>query len=368
MLVTVQDIQQRVHELAPPALAESWDNVGLLLGDPAQEVGVVLVALDATGDVLQQAAAHGAEMLVVHHPLLFTAQKRVVEDGGVMTLVRRLIREGRSLLAAHTNLDSAPRGLNHYVAELLGLRELEPLVPSEARPLLKLVVYVPEAQLDAVRDAVCSAGAGHIGQYSDCTFGTPGVGTFRPLEGASPFIGTQGEWERVREIRLETVVPRAQLVQVLGAMLAAHPYEEVAYDLIPLENAWPGAGLGRVGMLEAPTSAAAFLERIRAVLQTDRLAIIGDAERTVRRVALCTGAGGDLIEQARRSGADLYLTGEVKHHQALLARAGGPVVVDAGHFATERPAVALLADHLSAAFPGVTVIQAEESDPIARCG
>ncbi|MHB0937665.1 MAG: Nif3-like dinuclear metal center hexameric protein [Armatimonadota bacterium] len=366
MPVTVRDIQQRVHELAPPALAESWDNVGLLLGDPAQEVGTVLVALDATGDVLQQAAAHGAEMLVVHHPLLFTAQKRLVEDGGIMTLVRRLVREGRSLLAAHTNLDSAPRGLNHYVAELLGLRELEPLVPSEARPLLKLVVYVPEAQLEAVRDAVCSAGAGHIGQYRDCSFGSPGIGTFRPLEGTSPFIGRQGELERVREIRLETVVPRAQLVQVLGAMLAAHPYEEAAYDLIPLENAWPGAGLGRIGTLEAPMSVAAFLERVRTVLHADRLSTIGDTDRPVRRVALCTGAGSDFHEQARRSGADLYLTGEVKHHQALLARAGGPMVVDAGHFATERPAVALLADYLSAAFPGLTILRAEEKDPIAR--
>jgi len=366
MPVTVRDIQQCVHVLAPPALAESWDNVGLLLGDPGQEVGTVLVALDASAEVIEQAAARGVEMLVVHHPLLFTAQKRLVEDGGIMTLVRRLIREGRSLLAAHTNLDSAPRGLNHYVAELLGLRELAPLVPSEARSLLKLVVYVPEAQLDAVRDAVCSAGAGHIGNYSDCSFGAPGMGTFRPLEGTSPFIGTRGELERVREIRLETVVPRGQLVQVLGAMLAAHPYEEVAYDLIPLENAWPGAGLGRIGTLEAPMSVAAFLERVRTALHADRLAIIGDTDRPIRRVALCTGAGSDFIEQARRSGADLYLTGEVKHHQALLARAGGPVVVDAGHFATERPAVALLADYLTAELPGLTVIRAEETDPISR--
>jgi dinuclear metal center YbgI/SA1388 family protein len=366
MPVTVQEIVQRVHWLAPPALAESWDNAGLLLGDPAREVGTVLVALDASAGVLDQAAAHEAEMLVVHHPLLFTAQKRLVEDGGIMSLVRRLIREDRSLLAAHTNLDSAPRGLNRYVAELLGLRDTEPLAPSEARPLLKLVVFVPEAQLDAVRDAVCAAGAGHIGQYSDCTFGTPGMGTFRPLAGASPFIGTPGELERVREIRLETIVPRAQLLQVLGAMLNAHPYEEVAYDLLPLENAWPGAGLGRIGMLDSPMTVPAFLDRVRSVLQADRLALIGDMDRTVRRVALCTGAGSDFTELARRAGADLYLTGEVKHHQALLARDHGPVVIDAGHFATERPAVALLADYLTAEFPGLSVVRAEETDPIGN--
>jgi len=366
MRVTVNEIVQHVHLLTPTALAESWDNVGLLLGDPAREVGTVLTALDASAGVLDQAAALGAEMLVVHHPLLFTATKRMVEDGGIMSLVRRLIREDRALLAAHTNLDSAPRGLNHYVAGLLGLRETEPLAPSEARPLLKLAVYVPEARLEAVRDAVCAAGAGHIGQYSDCTFGSPGMGTFRPLAGTSPFIGTQGELERIREIRLETVVPRAQLPQVLGAMLAAHPYEEVAYDLIPLENAWPGAGLGRIGMLDEPMTVPVFLERIRTVLGADRPALIGAADRTVQRIALCTGAGSDFTELARRAGADLYLTGEVKHHQALLARDHGPVIIDAGHFATERPAAALLADYLTAEFPGLSVIRAEETDPVGK--
>jgi len=364
MSVTVNAIVHRIHELAPPALAESWDNVGLLLGDPAREVGTVLTALDASAGVIDQAAALGAEMLVAHHPLLFTATKRMVEDGGIMSLARRLIREDRALLAAHTNLDSAPRGLNHYVAELLGLRDTRPLAPSEARPLLKLVVFVPEAQLDAVRDAVCAAGAGHIGLYSDCTFGSPGMGAFRPLAGTSPFIGAPGELERVREIRLETIVPRAQLPRVLDAMLAVHPYEEVAYDLIPLENAWPGAGLGRIGMLDAPMPVPAFLERVRTVLGTERPALIGDTDRAVQRIALCTGAGSDFTELARRAGADLYLTGEVKHHQALLARDHGPVIIDAGHFATERPAAALLADYLTAEFPGLSVIRAEETDPI----
>jgi len=357
---------QHVHRLAPPALAESWDNVGLLLGDPAREVGTVLVALDASAGVLDQAAARGAELLVTHHPLLFTAQKRLVEDGGIMSQVRRLIREDRALLTAHTNLDSAPRGLNHYVAGLLGLRDARPLAPSEAHPLLKLVVFVPEAQLDTVRDAVCAAGAGYIGQYRDCTFGAPGMGTFRPLAGTTPFIGTTGELERVREIRLETVVPRAQSLQVVGAMLSAHPYEEVAYDLIPLENAWPGAGLGRIGTLDAPMTAIAFLDLVRTVLGADRPALIGDADRSVQHIALSTGAGSDFTELARRAGADLYLTGEVKHHQALLARDYGPVIIDAGHFATERPAVALLAEHLTAEFPGLSVIRAEETDPIGK--
>lgn len=363
MALTVREIQQGLDQFAPPALAEIWDNVGLLVGDPTREVRTVLVALDATVGVLAQAAAMGAELLVTHHPLLFTAHKRLVDDGGTLRLALQLVRADRCLLAYHTNLDSAPEGLNHHVAGLFGLRALRPLAPSEARPLLKLVVYVPEAHVDTVRAAISTAGAGHIGRYDECTFGVEGIGTFRPEAGATPFIGAIGALERVPEVRLETVVPRAALGSVLRAMFASHPYEEVAYDLLPLENAWPGAGLGRIGTLEAPTTAGAFRDRVREVLGVVHPVLIGDPAHPVRTVALCTGAGGDFVEAARRAGADLFLTGEVKHSQALLARDQGPAVIDAGHFATERSAVTLLARELAARFPALTVAQAEEVDP-----
>ena len=221
-------------------------------------------------------------------------------------------------------------------------------MPSAARPLVKLVVYVPETHAEAVREAVCQAGAGHIGNYGECTFGSAGMGTFRPEAGATPFIGQPGELERVPEVRLETVAPRAALPRVLRALLAAHPYEEVAYDLFSLENPWPDAGLGRIGTLEAPVAAGDFLQTVRRVLQAPRASFIGDPTRPVRRVALCTGAGGDFLEDALHAGAELYLTGEVKHHQALLARQHGLAVIDAGHFATERPAAALLSEYLRA--------------------
>lgn len=365
MGVTVGAVVGCVHRLAPPELAESWDNVGLLVGDTGREVRTVLVALDASDRVLAQATEAGAELIVAHHPLLFVPVKRLVEDQGVGSLLRRLVREERALLAAHTNLDSAPRGLNHHVAELLGLRDLRPLLPSEAHPLLKLVVFVPVDAVETVRAAVCDAGAGHIGHYRDCTFGAAGIGTFRPLEGTHPYIGTKGELESVNEVRLETVVPRPALGGVLRTLLAAHPYEEVAYDVIPLENAWPGAGLGRIGTLPQPMTAVDFRAHVAAVLRTERIGLIGDPDRRVRTVALCTGAGGDYTEHARRAGADLYLTGEVKHHQALQARAQGPVVLDAGHFGTERPAVDLLARTLTEAFPDLRVLRAEEADPIS---
>jgi len=299
----------------------------------------------------------------VHHPLIFTGLKRLIEDEGVAMLVRRLVREERSLLAAHTNLDSAPAGLNHAVGALLGLTHLRPLVPSEAHLLYKLVVYVPESAVESVRDAICTAGAGHIGKYDQCTFAAAGTGTFRPGEGTRPFSGTPGVLAQVAEIRLETVVPRPQLRSVLHALHTNHPYEEIAYDLLPLENAWPGAGLGCLGVLPAPLTAGDFFTHVRKTLPAPRAGFIGDCNQPIRTVALCTGAGGDFLEHARRAGADLYLSGEIKHHQALLARQYGLAVIDAGHFPTERPAVPLLATHLRTAFPDLQIVEADEADP-----
>lgn len=362
MPYTVRDITRALDRLAPPALTESWDNVGLLVGDAAQPVRTVVVALDASPVVLAQAAEAGAELLVTHHPLIFTPLKRLTEDGGIGTLVRQLVCQNCSLYAVHTNLDSAPGGLNAYVADLLGLCETRPLISSTARPLLKLVVYVPEAHVDAVRAAIAAAGAGHIGNYAECSFGAPGTGTFRPGDATNPYIGTPGELEKVDEVRLETVVPKPALGAVLTAMTAAHPYEEVAYDLLPLENAWPDAGIGRIGVLDA-TTAGAFRDRVADVLGTTRLSLAGPADRPVRTVALCTGSGGDFLGAAQSSGADLYLTGEVKHHAALLARQANIAVLDAGHYPTERPAVNLLAGYLERELPDITVIRATESDP-----
>ena len=364
---TVGEILQVLEQLAPLELAESWDNVGLIVGDREQRVHGVMVALDVTPAALDQAAEAGAGLLVVHHPLIFSGLKRLQEDHGVSTLVRRLIREGRSLIVMHTNLDSAPRGLNQYLAEMLGLLDIRPLLPGEARPLYKLVVYVPSAHLDAVRDAICAAGAGHIGQYSECTFAAQGIGTFRPPAGGHPYIGHPGVLEQLSEMRLETVLPRAALAGVLAAMQQAHPYEEVAYDLFPLDLPWPGAGLGRVGRTAAPMTLAHFTAHVREVLSLPRLTLVGDPTRLVEHVALCSGSGGDFLPDAVRAGADLYLTAELKHHQALLARQQGIAVIDPGHYASEIPAIPLIADFLEEQMSGLQVARAEDEDPIITC-
>jgi dinuclear metal center YbgI/SA1388 family protein len=364
--MTVNDILSRLDVLAPLAMAESNDNVGLLIGDPAQPVRTIMLALDATPAVLRQVETHGAELLITHHPLLYAGFKQLVEDHGVSSLARALIQGGRSLICLHTNLDSAPEGLNTYVARLLGMADLRPLLPLAARPLLKLVVYVPETHVEAVRAALCAAGAGRIGRYGECTFGAPGVGTFRADAGTQPFIGAPGTLERVPEIRLETVVPKAALDAVLAALFAHHPYEEVAYDLFTLDNPWPHAGLGRIGRLASPVTVEEFLARVSTVLQTDRLMYIGDRQRSVQNVALCTGGGGSLIDHALRARVDLYLSAEFHQHHALLARQHGMAVIDAGHYPTERPAVPLLADYLTKQFSELTILQAEEEDPLQR--
>lgn len=363
-MITVSEILHSLAELAPMELAESWDNVGLLVGDLQQQVQGIVVALDASADVLDQLSDNEAELLVVHHPLIFSGMKRLVEDGGVNTLLRRLIYEGHSLIALHTNLDSAPHGLNQYVAEKLGLVDICPLLPNSARPLLKLVVFVPESHQEELRAALCAAGAGQIGHYSDCTFSSSGQGTFRPMAGSKPYIGETGVLESVTEQRLEMVVAKSALAAVLNALKAVHPYEVPAYDILPQEIAWPGAGLGRIGRCQQTVSMAHFAAHVDEVLSVPRIAMVGDPSAKVSRVALCTGSGGDFLPDAIRAGADLYLTGELKHHQALLARQQGIAVLDIGHFASERPAVPLLADYLEAKFPLIDITCAEEVDPL----
>jgi len=365
MPITVNDILRHLDLLAPRALAEEWDNVGLLIGDSTAPVSRVLVALDASASVITQAEKIGAELLVVHHPLLFSSIKRLTEDGGVVSSALRLVRNGCSLIACHTNLDSAPFGLNHYVGELLGLQQMRPLLPTAAGKLLKLAVFVPQTHAEVVRAALCAAGAGHIGNYSDCTFSAPGEGTFRAGDNTHPFIGRTGELARVAEVRLETVLPRELLPAVMAALRATHPYEEIAYDLYPLENILPDAGLGRIGTLATPVSVAEFTAHVAKVLATDTLKVLGDPGKQVRTVALCTGAGGDFAVAAQAAGADLYLTGEVKHHTALLARDAGMAIIDAGHYPTERPMVPLVAKHLRQ-LPGIEVVKAAEEEPWVR--
>lgn len=343
--VRVQDLLGLLHGLYPPDLAEEWDNVGLQVGDPAAPVERILVALDPTSAALAAASAEGAQLLVTHHPLLFKPLRRLTPDDPVGRVVWQAVRDGVAIAAAHTNLDVAADGLNCWLADRLGLTAAEPLQDVPGR-LLKLVVFVPAEHAEQVAEALFAGGAGQIGAYDQCSFRTPGVGTFRPGSGTTPFIGEIGQRARVEEVRLETIVPQRRLNKVLDKLIKAHPYEEVAYDLIPLANQLPGAGLGRIGRLAGPVALTVLADRVKAVLESSSLRLVGAPEREVAKVAVCGGSGAGLIHEAKRQGADVLVTGDIKYHEARLAEELDLALLDAGHFATERLAAGKLAARL----------------------
>lgn len=364
----VQDIVGLVNTLAPAALAENWDNVGLQTGDPVAEVRCILVTLDPSPAVLAEAASAGAQLVVSHHPLIFRPLTNLLPSDDTGRALLFAARRDIAVLCAHTNLDRARNGLNDWLAETLGLCDTQVLQTS-AGELYKLAVFVPSGYEDAVAAALFEAGAGCIGDYDQCSFRTSGQGTFRPPATGHPFIGTAGgARERVKELRLETVVPRESLPRVIQRMIKAHPYEEVAYDLFALHNQREDVGLGRIGRLSAPMPLDAFAALVKERLDCRCLRVVGPETQMVAKVALCSGSGASLIGEARRQGADVLVTGDVKYHEAQGALSQGLALLDAGHFATERIMVPRLAEALrqGAAARGWTLDIQEsqgESDP-----
>lgn len=357
----VREIVGAMRRWAPEEWAEEWDNVGWLVRRemPQKEPLKVVVSLDPVNP--DWAAAEGFRLNVSHHPTMFRPLRRVDDS----TWAARAFSVGLDLYAAHTNLDSAPGGVNDALADALGLEHTRPLLPGSAR-LVKFITYVPPETLSSVRAACAGAGAGHIGNYDACSFSWPGTGTFRPLPGADPYTRTEtGALEEAGEIRLEMIVPAHLRDAVVDAARAAHPYEEMAFDVVPLANTDPRVGLGRVGTLAEPLSLHGFLARVSERLGTDRISLAGRA-REIRTVAVLGGSGGKYWPAAKAAGADLYITGEAGHHDALDAAAAGLALLDAGHFATERPVLARVRSYLEQAVPGVAVAVAEEEDPLRR--
>lgn len=346
MPVKCRDIIAVLEDFAPPWLAEKWDNPGLLVGNPAQEVSNVLIALDVTPSVVDEAVSMGAELIVAHHPLIFQPLSVLRTDDSLGCLLAQLIRHDIAVFAAHTNLDAVAGGVSDVLAARLDLRDVTVLSPVGER-LVKIVVFVPEGYVEQVRAAMTEAGAGHIGRYSHCTFGAMGTGTFKPLAGTNPFIGREGELTYTAECRLETIVPEQLLPRVVTAMRRVHPYEEVAYDLYPLLNRVENTGLGRLGRLPSPVSLADFARQVARTLAVPAVKVAGD-KPSISLVAVCGGSGGDLVARAAAVGADVLVTGDVKYHAAQEAIARGLAVIDAGHFATEQPVLIALQSLLAA--------------------
>ncbi|MEZ0580414.1 Nif3-like dinuclear metal center hexameric protein [Nocardioides sp. MH1] len=335
---TLADLVSLIHEWYPPATAEDWDAVGLVLGDPEQSVKKVMFAVDPTPEVAEEAADWKADLLVVHHPLFLKPVHGFAATTPKGRTLATLARAGCALLTAHTNADQAVDGVSEAMAVALGLTDLEPLVPAAGEPIDKLTVYVPSDAAAPVRAALAEAGAGEIGDYDFASFSSTGEGRFRPLAGASPMIGTVGEIETVAEVRIEVVLARHHRRSVVQAMLSAHPYEEPAYDVVELAD--PGivpTGTGRVGSLPEATLAE-FARSVAAALPATEhgVRVAGDPERPVRRVAVCGGAGDFLLDRVAGSGVDVYVTSDLRHHPAAeFVEKGGPALVDVAHWAAE---------------------------------
>lgn len=348
-MALLADVIAALDRRYPPASAESWDAVGLVCGDPSDQVERVLFAVDPVAAVADEAIEWSADLIVTHHPLFLRPVHGVAATTHKGRLVHRLVRHRIGLHVAHTNADSATGGVNDALADALGLVDTSPLAPHSAE-VDKLVVFVPEPDADRLLDALTAAGAGSIGDYDRCAWTTSGVGTFRPGASANPTIGTHGEIEQVKEARLETVLPRSARRDVLDALRSAHPYEEPAYDVYELASAPAGTGLGRVGTLPEALRLAEFAEAVAAVLPPAPAGgrVAGDPEQVIRTVAVCGGAGDSLIDAARAAGADAYVTADLRHHPASEAmEVGGPALLDVGHWASEWPWLAQAARHLS---------------------
>ncbi len=356
--MTVRTIAAALERWAPPGQKLFYDRVGLQVGDPAQGVRSVLVALDLTPAVLSEAETAGADLIITHHPLLFRPLDRLVPTDFVGSLAYRLARSGIAYYAIHTNLDAAPGGVSSALAEQLGLREVR-FLDGMTESLVKLVAFAPPTHAEAVRTALADAGAGRIGDYSACAFTTTGTGHFRPGENADPHTGTPGELEAAEEERIEAEVARWDLARVLAALREAHPYEEVAYDLYPVEQPSTQAGMGAIGTLGKATPLKAFLDVVAAKLDAASLRYVGDPEAPVETVAVCGGAGSSLVSKAMASGADAFVTADLTYHTFFqpLASDGTPrmALIDAGHYETERVTERLLVDWLSARFPDLDV-------------
>ncbi|MGI5920799.1 MAG: Nif3-like dinuclear metal center hexameric protein [Syntrophomonadaceae bacterium] len=358
MQATVKDIVRIMETEFPPRLAEHWDNSGLQVGSYNALVKKVMVALDVDHKIIEQAVAEQVDMIITHHPLLFKPVKSINLDLPPGNIISQLIRHNICLYSAHTNLDAAAQGLNQLLAETLGLAEISALDNSRQQAYYKLVVFVPATHLEEVRQAILAAGAGYIGNYSDCSFCTRGTGTFKPLAGTHPFIGDEGHCTEVEEFRLETIVPQHLITRVVKNMLKVHPYEEVAYDLYCLANEGQVISLGRKGYLDQPVDLKSFAAVVKQRLHIDHVRVAGDLNKMINKVAVVSGAGASFITTALSQHIDVLVTGDVKYHEARDAVTSGLAIIDAGHQGTEEIVVpylkAFLADKCQKA--GLNVI------------
>ena len=362
----VRDIASAIESLLPPALAQSWDNVGLLVGDPDADARRILVTIDTTGAVVREAKRLNVDLIVSYHPIIWDGLKRITAAGPTAA-VYELIRAGIAVYSIHTSLDAIAGGVNDGLADAIGLVDAEPIgdfVEDPAGPRYKVVTFVPAGDLDKVAEALYQAGAGAIGNYSHCGFQTEGTGTFLPLDGAQPAIGTRGILESVPEIRIETVVSADKVAAVIAALRKAHPYETPAFDVFQHHDVERRFGLGRMGRVAKAAKVRNLLAKIKKTTGAKAAGIVGSQDRLVRKAAVCAGSCGKILQAVIAAGCDLYLTGELKHHEALAVQEAGVTAVCLSHTVSERFALRKLIKELNTVLPLVTILQStKDADP-----
>ena len=353
----IRDLTRYMDAWAPPVYQESYDNAGLLVGDPNVEITGVLVSLDTTEAVVDEAIAKGCNIIVAHHPIVFRGLKKLNGKNYVERTVIKAIKNDVAIFAAHTNLDSVAGGVNYHIASRLGLKNVQILAPK-TQVISKLVVFVPEADLANVLASIYEAGAGQIGAYDHCSFRVGGTGTFRPLDGVMPIVGAVGQDETVSELRLEVILPTYLESAVVLAMTTAHSYEVPAYDLYALNNANQTVGSGAVGDLPEAMDGKAWLQYLKTSMNAAVIRHTPLIDRPIRRVAICGGAGSFLLSDASRAGADAFVTADYKYHEFFDAE-GKLVICDIGHYESEVFTKDLLQQRLAQKFTTFAVILAE---------
>ena len=357
-------ITKYLETYAPLNYQEDYDNSGLLTGDINQEITGALVALDCTEDIVDEAIAKKCNLIITHHPIVFKGLKKLTGKNYVERVIIKAIRNNIALYAIHTNLDSVQNGVNGVICRRLGLQQPKILVPK-AGVLKKLVTFCPVAHTARLREALFAAGAGDIANYSECSFNVEGIGTFKASAGTQPFVGQQGIQHQEQEIRIETVFLIQDERKVLLALLENHPYEEIAYDIYPLENKLNTVGSGMVGWLEEEMDLVDFLRFLKSRMNVTVIRHTRDVGRKIKKVAVCGGSGSFLLGNAIAAGADAFITGDFKYHEFFDAD-GKLVIADIGHFESEQFTSDLLTDLLRSKFPElITHLTEQRTNPIS---
>ncbi len=358
----ISEITSFLEQLAPPALQEPYDNSGLLIGDPHARIEKALVCLDVTEDIIDEAREKACGLIIAHHPLIFSGIKSLTGKNYVERCIMSAIKHNIAIYALHTNLDNVEHGVNQNIGEKLGISQMQILLPKTG-VLKKLVSFVPHDHTESVLNAIFQAGAGHIGNYDECSFRVDGMGSFRALPGADPFVGEVGGRHTEKEQRLEVVLPAYHLKSVVNALMESHPYEEVAYDVYPIENAAVKIGAGMIGQLDSPLYSMDFLKIVKDIFG-GVVRHTGLVKDQVQKIAWCGGSGSFLLDAAKKAGADVFISSDFKYHQFFDAE-NELIIADIGHYENEQFTIPLIARYLQEKFPNFAVLlTAIETNPV----